>query len=124
MTMDQEGEGSTEFVATDEESQAAWERLAELGMLNHLAPGLFDEVVRPFENAGLDVADDRVLTAVLVTCRLIAYAIERVAQKLADADLAATLCRNVAKQMATDACDTLMANVVKANALARRCPAT
>lgn len=124
MTMDQGDAGDLEFEATPEEIAAAWERLADLGMLDHLVPKLFDEVVRPFENAGVDLADDRVLTAVLVTCRLIVYAVERLAQKLGDADLEAMLCRSVARSMAAEACDTLMANVVRANSLARRCPAT
>lgn len=124
VTMSQEGDGDTGFVATVEEAQAAWERLADLGKLDHLVPKLLDEVVRPFEDAGVDLADDRVLTAVMVTCRLIVYAIERVAQRLTDKDLAAMMCRSVAKQMAAEACDTLMANVVRANALALQCPAT
>jgi hypothetical protein len=125
MTMDQEPDPSmVEFVATPEEIEAAWERLADLGKLDHLVPGLLDEVVGPFEKAGVDLADDRVLTAIMVTCRLIVYAIERLAQRLEDKDLSAMLLRSVARQMGAEACDTFMANVVRAHNMARMRPAT
>ena len=125
MTMDQDLEpGDAEFTATPEEIEAAWERLADLGKLDHLVPGLIDEVVRPFEDAGVDLADDRVLTAVMVTCRLIVYAVERLAQRLPDKELAAALARSAGRQMAVEACDTFMANAVRAHNMARLRPAT
>jgi hypothetical protein len=124
MSQEAASEGNTGFVADPEEVDAALARLADLGKLDRLVPGLIEEVVLPFERAGVDLADDRVLTAVLVTCRLIVYAVERVAQTMPDKDLAAMLCRSVAKRMAGDACDTLMANVVRGHNMARLRQAT
>lgn len=116
--------GRAEFVATPEEIEAAWVRLADLGKLDHLIPELVEEVARPFENAGVDLADDRTVTAVLVACRLITREVEQLTggveqlRKGAGKDFSALLTRSVARQLAGEACDKLMINVVRANRLA------
>lgn len=126
------------FTATPEELHEAYARLAESGRFDYLVEGLLEEVVRPFAEAGVDLGDDRVLTAVLVACRMIIREVEALTVGLGKdltsrllgpkeggtKDLAAALCRSVAAQLVGEACENLTLNATRASRMARLRAAT
>lgn len=91
-----------------EKVDAALERMAELGLLNHLLPDLTEA----YKEAGINLRDDGIVHAILVTLRIIEDEMERLTGAFGG-DTAGRLVRSTARALTDQTCATVKANVVR-----------